>query len=76
MMDDNTMQFLGTGQHWESSITQRDVYDNWLSISMGNVQDRAQDKVEQLLSEPQQPFLSRDQKQELQQITDTFPKTD
>jgi trimethylamine--corrinoid protein Co-methyltransferase len=73
--EEHTLKFLGTGEHWEPVISNREIYENWRRKGEKDVIQRAKEKVNSILKVHSVPELSNQKKREIEKIIKYFENT-
>ncbi|HEC62050.1 MAG TPA: hypothetical protein ENI27_07335 [bacterium] len=72
MAEENTLSYLGTGEHWQPLVSNREVYENWRAGGKPDVLKRAHDTAEKILKEHTPPQLDSAVQKEIDTIIKSF----
>lgn len=72
MAEENTLSHLGTGEHWQPQVSNREIWDNWKAHGKQDVLKRAHNTVEKILNEHIPPELEARVQGEIRNIIESF----
>ncbi|HEB29420.1 MAG TPA: hypothetical protein ENI15_00885 [Spirochaetes bacterium] len=72
LMDEHTLKYLGSGEHWEPDISVREQYENWRKKGKKDIVRRAHEKVLSILGKKRPAGLPREKTKEIKKIIEKF----
>lgn len=75
LSEDHTMKFLGSGEHWEPMVTNREIYENWRMKGEKDVVQRAKQKADTILETHSVVPLSDNKREEIARIIQLFEES-
>jgi len=75
LMEDHTLKYLGSGEHWEPDISAREQYENWKKKGEKDVVRRAHEKVLSILGKKRPEGLPGEKNREIKKIIGSFEKS-
>jgi trimethylamine---corrinoid protein Co-methyltransferase len=72
MAEENTLTSLGSGEHWEPTVSNRAVYENWKNGGKNSVLERAGQEVRSILKKHTPPELDSNRQREIARIIAAF----
>jgi trimethylamine:corrinoid methyltransferase-like protein len=72
MAEENTLTSLGSGEHWEPTVSNRAVYEKWKNGGKNSVLERAGQEVRSILKKHTPPELDSNRQREIARIIAAF----
>jgi trimethylamine--corrinoid protein Co-methyltransferase len=70
--EEHTLHHLRSGEHWEPTVSTREIYENWQRGGKKDVVRKAHDKADWILKNHRVAPLGEDQQREIRAIIESF----
>jgi trimethylamine--corrinoid protein Co-methyltransferase len=72
LTEPHTLRYLRSEEHWQPTLCNRSIYENWRKRGAPTLAKKARERVEEILSSHQPAKLSQKVREELKRAIDNF----